>query len=329
VRGNAHASQQETFEPMSIDADYLVDRKRLQRRLSFWRVLAFVILILALLGAAIYGARDSLSSQIARVSVDGVITDDWEQREMLRKLGESDRVKAVILAINSPGGTTGGGEALYHAIRDLSDKKPVVATIGTLGASAAYMSALAADRIYVRETSITGSIGVIFQWANVEELAETLGIEVKSITSDPLKAQPSPFAPETAEAREVIEAMITDTHRWFVDIFAERRDLTPAQARTLADGRIYSGKRALELELVDEIGGEKEAREWLISERGVPADAKIRKWSPGSVTDAGMLLRAGHWLLSALGLESLRDLAEKLTPLDGLISVWQPQSTEE
>jgi protease-4 len=79
-------------------------------------------------------------------------------------------------AINSPGGTTGGGEALYHAIRDLSEKKPVVATIGTLGASAAYMTALASDRIYVRETSITGSIGVIFQWANLEELAETLGL---------------------------------------------------------------------------------------------------------------------------------------------------------
>lgn len=315
---------------MSIDADYLVDRKRLQRRVSFWRVMAFIILLGALLAAAGLTARDTLTAQIARVPVNGVITDDWDTRELLRRLGESDRVKAVILAINSPGGTTGGGEALYQAVRDLSEKKPVVATIGTLGASAAYMTALATDRIYVRETSITGSIGVLFQWANLEELADTIGVDVRTITSDPLKAQPSPFAPESEQARAVIETMIGDTHDWFVDIFAERRELTPAQARTLADGRIYSGMRALELEMVDAIGGEREAREWLIAERGVPGDAKIREWTPDSpVPDAPFVGRIGDWVISALGLERLKALADRLTPLDGLVSVWHPQQIEE
>jgi protease-4 len=315
---------------MSIDADYLVDRKRLQRRVSFWRVMAFVVLLGALLTAAGLSARDSLNAQIARVPVNGVITDDWDTREMLRRLGESDRVKAVILAINSPGGTTGGGEALYRAVRDLSEKKPVVATIGTIGASAAYMTALATDRIYVRETSITGSIGVLFQWANLEELADTLGVDVRTITSDPLKAQPSPFQPESPEAREVIENMIGDTHGWFIDIFAERRDLAAARARTLADGRIYSGMRALDLEMVDAIGGEKEAREWLIAERGIPQDAKIREWNPdSSVPDAAFFGRLGQWVISSLGLERFKALADKLTPLDGLVSVWHPQQLEE
>ena len=157
-----------------------------------------------------------------------------------------------------------------------------------------------------------------------------LGVEVKAITSDPLKAQPSPFEPVSEEARAVIESMIGDTHGWFVDIFAERRGLAAGEARRLADGRVYSGKRALELKLADAIGGEAEARAWLVAERGVPADAKIREWTPDTaVPDAGLFIRAGAWLAGALGLDRLQSLAERITPLDGLVSVWHPQGVEE
>ena len=189
---------------MALDADTMVERRRLRRKLSFWRIFAFVIAVIAILAVAGIGAKDSFGEQIARVPITGVISDDWSQREFLRKLGETERVKAVILAINSPGGTTAGGEALYEAIRKLSGKKPVVATIGTVGASAAYLAAIAADRVIARETSITGSVGVLFQWANFKELADKVGVDMRVVKSDPLKAEPSPFNEDTPEETRVL-----------------------------------------------------------------------------------------------------------------------------
>ena len=200
--------------------------------------------------------------------------------ELFDKVAKSDRVKAVIIDINSPGGTTTGGEAMYDAIRRLAEKKPVVAVCGTLATSAAYMAAVATDRIFVYGNTITGSVGVIFQWADVTELMKTLGVKVEEVKSGPLKAVPSPFEPTDEKGRALAEEMVQEAKVWFVDLVGQRRQIDPATVPGLTDGRIYSGRQALALKLVDEIGDEKAAKSWLQKERNVAPGLSIVEWKP-------------------------------------------------
>src|SRR5260221_6660107 len=154
---------------MTLDADQIVDRRRLRRKLSFRRVAAFVLLALVVLGViGTVGGREMFSAlappQIARITISGFISDDRDQTDLFDRLAAADAVKGVIVAIDSTGGATSGGEALYEGLRNLAAKKPTVAAVGTFGASAAYMAAIATDHIVARRTSITRSIGVIFQF---------------------------------------------------------------------------------------------------------------------------------------------------------------------
>jgi protease-4 len=239
-----------------------------------------------------------------------------------------------VVAIDSTGGVTTGGEALYESLRKLAAAKPTVAAVGTFGASAAYMAAIATDHIVARRTSLTGSIGVIFQYPEVSGLLDKLGVKVEDIKSAPLKAEPNPFKPTTPEARAVIDGVVQDTFRWFVDIVAERRNMPWSEARALADGRIYTGRQALDAKLVDEIGGEETAIAWLAT-KGVDAKLPVRDWEPSrpgrgifSFADAALI-----WIAQTTGLSpSLipaavldRILPESLK-LDGLLSVWQGSS---
>ena len=226
------------------------------------------------------GGPGGILPHVARITVSGLITDDRKMSELIDKVAKADQVKAVILDINSPGGTTTGGEAMYDAVRRLAEKKPVVAVCGTLATSAAYIVALATDRIFVYGNTITGSVGVIFQWAEVTELLHTLGIKVEEVKSGPLKAVPSPFEPIDEQGRAVTEEMVQEAKVWFVDLVSERRNIEPRSVPGLTDGRIYSGRQAVELKLVDQIGDEKAAMSWLTKERNVPAGLKIVDWKP-------------------------------------------------
>jgi protease IV len=322
---------------MTFAADQIIDRRRLRRKLSFWRVIAFVALVLAIIGGyAFFVGRDGIpefaSPQIARVTVSGFITDDRARNELLDKLAKTDAVKAVVVSIDSTGGATAGGEALYEGLRRLTEAKPTVATVGTFAASAAYMAAIATDHIVTRRTSITGSIGVLFQYPEVSELMKKVGVALEEVKSSPLKAEPSPFKPPSPEATAVIAGVVRDTYEWFVDIVAERRALPRATAVRLADGRIFTGRQALDAKLVDEIGGEGEAIAWLAKEHGVDANLPIKDWepeSPGSgffsYADALVL-----WFAQKTGISQDllrggildRFLSDRLT-LDGLLSVWQ------
>src|SRR6478735_12135902 len=252
---------------MVLDAEAVIDRRRLKRRVTAWRIAA-VMLALAFLGALALN-NDQMSGpgallpHVARLSVSGIITDDRKMTDLIDKLGKSDQVKAFILDINSPGGTTTGGEAMYDAIRQLAEKKPVVAVCGTLATSAAYIVALATDRIFVYGNTITGSVGVIFQWADVSELMHTLGVKVEEVKSGPLKAVPNPFEPADEKGRALAEEMVQEAKVWFVDLVGKRRNIEPASVPGLTDGRIYSGRQAVAFKLVDEIGDEKEAKRWL------------------------------------------------------------------
>jgi protease-4 len=319
---------------MVLDAETVVERRRLKRRLTVWRILA-VVLGLLFVGALLLGDKDFASSagilpHIARVTVSGVITNDRKMNELIDKIGKSDQVKAVILDINSPGGTTTGGEAMYDSIRQLAKKKPVVAVCGTIATSAAYIVALATDRIFVYGNTITGSVGVLFQWADVTDLLHTLGIKVEEVKSGPLKAVPSPFEPTDEKTRQMTAEMVQDAKLWFFGLVEKRRNVAPDSIPGLTDGRIYSGRQAVQLKLVDEIGDEQAAVDWLTRERQVSKGLKVVEWKPESESSGlfGWLFQslAGAFGLPAEKIAALVSQISSTLKLDGLVSVWHPAS---
>jgi protease-4 len=204
----------------------------------------------------------------------------------------------------------------------------VVAVCGTLATSAAYIVALATDRIFVYGNTITGSVGVIFQWAEVTELLHTLGIKVEEVKSGPLKAVPSPFGPTDERGRAVTEEMVQDAKVWFLGLVSDRRKIEPSSVPGLTDGRIYSGRQAVELKLVDQIGDERAAMSWLTKEGKVPAGLKIVDWKP-TQESAGLFGWLFQSLAASIGLsaERIAGIAGQISAtlkLDGLVSVWHP-----
>lgn len=319
---------------MPLDAESVIDRRRLKRRVTSWRIAAVALGVL-FVGTLLLGDQEMTSSagilpHVARVTVDGVITDDRKVQELLERVAKADQVKAVILDINSPGGTTTGGEAMYDAVRRLAEKKPVVAVCGTLATSAAYIVAIATDRIFVYGNTITGSVGVIFQWAEVTELLHTLGIKVEEVKSGPLKAVPSPFEPMDQRGRELTEEMVQEAKTWFVDLVAERRKIEPNSVPGLTQGRIYSGRQAVKLKLADQIGDEETAMSWLRTERDVPAGLNVVDWKPKAESGGlfGWLIRsmADAFGISTGTIAGLVGQVMSTLKLDGLVSVWHPNS---
>ena len=322
--------------PMTLETEAVIDRRQLRRSLSAWRVFAIVAGALALGAVALAGAGDKSSfgggvkKQIARVALEGVITENRDQIRLLKQIADAPHVEAVILFINSPGGTTTGGEALFEAIRGVSAKKPVVAQFGTVATSAAYICGLATDQIFARGNTITGSVGVIFQWAEVSELMAKLGVKMNEIKSGPLKANPSPFQPIDAAGKETAEKMVAESMRWFRGLVASRRDIDTSTIPGLEQGGIFSGREALAHKLVDHIGGEADITRWLSDKRGVTKDLRVVDWKPKAVESWGVLGMLGRITARALGLDA--DLGRffgddpriAALTLDGLVSIWQP-----
>jgi protease IV len=319
---------------MSLETEVVLDRRRLKRSTALWRALAILAIAVAL-GAVLLAGRASLGitqpKQIARVTIEGMITEDRAQLRMLKRIADAKQVAGVILAVNSPGGTTTGGEALFEALRDLAAKKPIVAQFGTVAASAAYIAGLGTDHIVARGNSITGSVGVIVQWPEFTELMNKLGVKMHEIKSGPLKATPSPFQPLDEGGRKVTEQMIVEGQQWFLNLVRSRRGVATDKIPGLEQGSIYSGREALKHKLVDQLGGEAEAVRWLEEERKVGKNLRIVDWKPrrdtgwplssvvSQIAEGGPVAFMRQLVgatLDGAGLGALR--------LDGLVSVWQP-----
>src|SRR5260370_11485928 len=193
---------------MSLDADVSVGRRRRRRTLAFWRVAAAEVAIAAIgaVGVIATGERGSLTGggSIARINIEGLIRSDQERVAALERL-EKSKAAAVIVHINSPGGTTAGSEQLYDALVRLKAKKPLVVVVEGLAASGGYITAIAADHIIAQQTSPVGRIGVLFQFPNFAELLQTVGVMVEELTSSPLKAGPNGFEPTSPEARAALD----------------------------------------------------------------------------------------------------------------------------
>lgn len=302
---------------MAFDPDRLIERRRLKRGVIIWRTLAIVALVvLAIVSVVRFGYDGALGDHVVRLWVDGIVLDDPSLEAALDKVAEDAAAKAVIVRIDSPGGTATGGESIFLALRRVAEKKPVVAVMGTTATSGAYMVAIAADHVLARVSSITGSIGVILQTAELTELLADLGIKAEAIKSAPLKAQPSPFEPLTDDARAAVKTVIDDTYGLFVDMVAERRKLPREAVLWLADGRVFTGRQAKEAGLIDAIGGELEAREWLETSRAVSVDLPVRDLRRTDLED--------DWL-DSLGSRLGNAIVPARLRLDGLVSLWQAQ----
>jgi len=321
---------------MSLDADTIVDRRRMRRKLTFWRVCAVIVAICAVIavGAALRAPGTDVlvggtSGSIARVTITGLIRTDQQRVEALERLGKS-RARAVIVHINTPGGTTSGSEQLHDSLMRLKEQKPLV--VG-LAASGGYITAIAADHIVALETSLVGSIGVLFQYPNVTDLLKTLGVKVEEIKSSPLKAAPNGFEPTSPEARAAIEAIVSDSYAWFRGMVKARRHLDDAALDRVADGRVFTGRQGVALKLVDEIGDERAALAWLAREKNVDPQTPVRDYRlRDRLGDLPFLHTAVVTSLEAVGLSSFArrleewgavQAVERLN-LDGLLALWHP-----
>jgi protease-4 len=324
---------------MSLDADIIVDRRRMRRKLTFWRVLAVLVAIAAVIavGTALRVPGSSMlagstGTAIARVTINGLIRSDQERVEALERLGRS-RAPAVIVHINSPGGTTAGSEQLHEALMRLKQKKPLVVVVDGLAASGGYIAALAADYIVALDTSLIGSIGVMFQFPNVSELLRTVGIKVEEIKSSPLKAAPNGYEPTSPEARAAIESIVSDSYGWFRNLVQTRRNLDEPSLEKVADGRVFTGRQGLALKLVDELGDEQTAVAWLAKAKSIDPKTPIRDFRlRDRLSDLPFLRTATISILEAVGLASVaRRLEEwgavqalERLNLDGLLALWHP-----
>jgi protease-4 len=317
---------------VTFETETVLDRRWLRRRLSLWRALALIAGVLAFCLLAFSSAeRAGLleTRQIARVTISGIITEDRDLLKLLRKLGESRHVAGVIIAVNSPGGTTAGGEALFEALRELAKSKPVVAQFGTIATSAAYIVGLATDQIIARGNTITGSVGVIFQWAEFSQLLEKLGIRVNEIKSGPLKANPSPFQPLDEAGRAAAEEMVAESQRWFLNLVRTRRGIDTKRVSGLEEGRVFTGRDALSHKLIDQVGGEEEVVRYLEQQRSVPSGLKVVDWKVTRDSDWGFWRSAALALARVTGIPGAEDLGRLIGDdrlaglrLDGLVSIW-------
>ncbi len=322
---------------MANSADYIVDRRQLRRKLSFWRGMAIALLVVGLgvVGLKLSGKIGTASSSphIARVSISGLITGNRATLKLLDDVSKSG-AKGVILAIDSPGGTTTGAERLYDAIRRLAAKKPTVAVVGNMAASGAYIAAIGSDRIFAQGNSLVGSIGVLIQYPDFSKLMGKVGVEVDAVKSSPLKAEPSGFEPTTPEVRAALASLVDDSYQWFKGLVKQRRAMSDAQLAAVDDGRVFTGRQALGLKLIDEIGGEREAIAWMERAKGVPHGLPIRDWKSQSELERLGILSTSAGIANALGFAGLAQFLDRTATyaqaqyLDGLVSIWQVGATD-
>ena len=308
----------------------ILDRRQLRRKLTFWRLFALAAIVVALVVAAgrLGGAENHLLPHIARIEIKGLIAGDQATLKLIKEVGES-RASAVIVAIDSPGGTVTGSERIYNALRQVAKKKPVVAVVDSLGASGGYVVALGANRIFASDNALVGSIGVLLQLPNFSKLLDNVGVKVETFKSAPLKDEPNFFDPTSDAARAAMNSLVVNSYDWFKRLVKDRRKLTDAELAAVSDGRVFTGRQALALKLVDANGGEDEAKAWLETQKGVAKNLPVRDWKKPGVEGRLGLFSVATGALAAMGYPQAAELARKAegaraaSALDGLLAIWQ------
>lgn len=265
---------------MSIPPDYLIERKQNKAQIRNWKIAAVIMLILVFAVSTkkmLPSDTLPLNDYIASISIENEILEDAKRDSKLEQIIDDNQIKALIVKVNSPGGTFVGAEKIYNIFRKTSKKKPVVVVMGTMATSGGYFISLGADYIISHNGTITGSIGVIYPTAEVTELAEKIGIKFYNFKSGELKAAPNPMEKVTEAVAEATMSSINDAYDCFVEFVAVRRGFSIEETKKIADGRIYTGRQALRLKLIDAIGNEDDAIKWLQEVKKIDPKLKVRE----------------------------------------------------
>jgi protease-4 len=233
--------------------------------LVFGGLFLCLFLFMALAWIAIQGGRGGNvmaragGDRVGVVEVVGVIGDDKTFLKELREFEEDSRIRAIVVRIDSPGGAVGPSQEIFEAMRRVQKTKHVLASMGSIAASGGFYVAMGGEKVFANPGTLTGSIGVISEFPNVSGLLKWAGVEMRTITAGKLKDAGSPFREMSAEERTYFQAMLEDVHGQFIGAVAEARKLPEAEVRKVADGRVFTGRKARELKLVDELGGLQDA----------------------------------------------------------------------
>jgi protease-4 len=308
-----------------------MDRKSLRGKLTFWRVACIGLALVAIGALGWRGLRPMgtvFEHHVARIKIEGLITGDRDSLDLIDRVANSNAA-AVIVEIDSPGGTTTGSERIYDHLRRLSEKKPTVTVVRGLAASGAYIAALGTDHIIAQGTSLVGSIGVLFEYPNFAKLLDTVGVKFESVKSSPLKAAPNGLEPTSPEARAALAALVSDAYDWFKNLVKTRRNMSDGELAVVSDGRVFSGRQGIGLKLVDDIGDEQTARAWLEHEKHIAPSLPVRDWEKSNRLDRFGLLGSAAALAEAGGMDDLAQwlrrsaMIEQLHVLDGMLALWQ------
>lgn len=251
-------------------------RRRRPFRTFLWVLLAG-LLLLWLMNALGPDLDLSGEDRIAVIRVEGVILDAQQTVGELKRFGESQSVKAIVLRIDSPGGGVVPSQEIYDAVKRVRNKnnKAVIASMGTVAASGGYYIAAATDRIIANPGTLTGSIGVIMELANLEGLLKKIGVESVVVKSGAHKDLGSPFRKMNEEDRHILQSVMDDVHNQFIEAVAEGRSLDVKDVRPLADGRIFTGRQAKDIKLVDELGNLDDAIRLAADMAGIEGEPKV------------------------------------------------------
>lgn len=305
---------------MALNTDTLLDRIKLKQQLRSWRVVAVAALVLAAVAffGRGHGVAATAGDYIARITIEGMIIEDSYRDSALKDLQDDHEAVAVVVHINSPGGTVAAGESLYKQLQAISKQKPVVVVMRSLATSAGYMITLGTDRVFASPGSLTGSIGVLLQTVEATDLADKIGIKAITLRSGAMKGQFSPLEKTSREAIAVMQKVIDDYYEHFLSLILAHRPISEEELRPLADGRVYTGQQALELKLVDAIGDEGDAVNWLSEARNIDEDTHIR--------DVSLTKPESPFakMFESVFTGPLTNSVSNALPLQGLVSVWQP-----
>jgi len=264
--------------------DYFIERKKLKQKITYFKIASVVLIALMLsLGKFVLYNQTNFnkipylrpSAYVGAVYIKGGIVEDKDREKVLEEIAEDNKIKALIVHINSPGGSVSGSEQLYKALRFIAEKKPVVAMMDGIAASGGYMTALGADYIFARPATLTGSIGIIGQNFEITELAKKWGVQLNTFKSSPLKAVPNWFEKLTPEGEKANMNLIKDIYDYFVNIVVERRQIPKEEVLKIADGRLYTGRQAQSMKLVDKVGFKEDALKWLQEEKKIDTKLKV------------------------------------------------------
>ena len=297
---------------MSIEAEVFEQAKKRARRKGFLFALLLVFLVfLTLIIINSFLELERRGPHIARIKIDGPISEEVNFNRLIYDLGENPNVKALIVHINSPGGSVVGAESIFVALSQLSKEKPSVSVLGETATSGGYLIAVATDQIVSRSNTLTGSIGVILQYPNLSKLLKNIGIDINTLRSSDLKASVNLFEKPTPKAIEEHKQLIDETFLWFKDLVAKKRKLSDINLEKVSNGGVFTGRKAKKLGLVDLIGGEKDAVKYLEEKKdisGLPLVDWIHSKETSSVFD--LIFREGD--ISSLGNKLLSNTGKRI-----------------